>query len=518
MFKHAKRGTMKLFKTSMTGIFLSTVVYTMIGHALTTDKLILNSATSPIAIGSIGFKYPQTKPLILLGSEGGQSWTFVKNISNLPSNLKETTPFSINCVGNNCVVAGEYVENNDSRPQPLLLLSKDRGQSWAFTNDVSGIPAGHNVKYLSTLACSQDTCMTGGFADDWWNVHSEPQDFILLLQSKDSGKSWSLVNGGFFINLKNKRGAIHKIIRSGNHWIAVGTYVTSEFPWIHWVEWPFVLLSIDNGTSWSFITKYAGLPPSITNGSFHTVYCSSNTCFVGGNLGYAEDTGAPNLLRSNNNGESWSVVKNISGFPSGHNQSYPDLNAFSCSDNTCVAVGDWWIDESPSGVPLLLVSHDIGQSWTTVETIAGLPSNVKYPLLHTVHCSNSTCLAGGSYDRDSNPTASPLLLISKDKGLSWSLVKNIKDLPVDFKDASIRSVTCSDNACTAIGNWERSTQTALPLLLDSHDGGQSWTFVQNIIDLPPSIESGWLMDHTGSENFNQLSRSLTSNKLKHPNS
>jgi hypothetical protein len=467
----------------MIRIFLGILlfVYTMIAYA----------STSPIAIGSLGYVYPQTRPMILVGNDQGQSWTFVKDISNLPANLQEAAPLAVSCQGNNCVIAGEY---NDS--QPLLLFSKDKRESWVFTNNISGIPSDYDVNYLSTLACSNDTCLTGGFADKR-GYHSEPQDFILLLQSRDRGKSWSRVNGGLLVNLKNKRGAIHDITRSGNHWIAVGNYVTREFPRIPWVEWPFVLVSKDNGTSWSFLTKYAGLPSSVS-GSFSTVHCSNNICLAGGTGGYAGDNGLPFLFRSDNNGESWSSVKNISGFPPGPMPiiNGPNLHAFNCSDSTCVAIGDWGIDESPNGVPILLVSHDHGQSFITIEFIAGLPSNVKYPLLRTVHCSNTTCLAGGYYDRDSNSTGLPLLLISKDKGLSWSLVKDIIGLPKNFKDASISSVTCSGNECTAIGDWKPFTpsETYLPLLLSSKDGGQSWSFVQNIIDLPANMERGLLID------------------------
>ena len=112
-----------------------------------------------------------------------------------------------------------------------------------------------------------------------------------------------------------------------------------------------LLKSTDNGSSWSIITT-AGLP---TGGWAGSLFVKGGTMFLG-----SESLGSF-LYTSNDNGQNWSASNN--GLPA---NAY--VNEFAQSSN-----GDIYIVVNSNGQGQLLKSTDNGSSWSIVTT-NGLPS------------------------------------------------------------------------------------------------------------------------------------------------
>ncbi len=148
------------------------------------------------------------------------------------------------------------------------------------------------------------------------------------------------------------------------------------------------------------------------------------------------------------------------------------------NSNNQVLLG-YGIDDSSVDLPLLLSSNETGEHWSYSSAIFGLPSTANFngqSAFHSIACTESFCTISGFQN---------LLLISQNKGLSWSTINNIQNLPASFKSYDI---SCADkNSCTIVGSYFRASGS-YPVLLTTHDSGNSW-LANNDISHNPGILS-----------------------------
>lgn len=82
------------------------------------------------------------QPLFIVSKDSGLSWAAIKEIANLPKNNARFNVNSLNCNDSICTAAGVYASNVSdgvSDMRPLLFASKDHGQSWTFIKNIVGI-------------------------------------------------------------------------------------------------------------------------------------------------------------------------------------------------------------------------------------------------------------------------------------------------------------------------------------------------------------------------------------------
>lgn len=125
-----------------------------------------------------------TLPLLLTSSDGGRSWSYNRNLSDLPSTLQEGGLNTITCTDNFCIAAGTYIEVNSKNNQkwlPLILMSYDYGMTWSGVKDIKGLP---QIQFLriKRIQCKGETCVIAG-EYDFKNV--------FLISSQNKGKSWT---------------------------------------------------------------------------------------------------------------------------------------------------------------------------------------------------------------------------------------------------------------------------------------------------------------------------------------
>ncbi len=241
---------------------------------------------------------------------------------------------------------------------------------------------------------------------------------------------------------------------------------------------PVLLVSNDKGNTWSYINKISGFPSQADKLNIKAIRCTENSCIVAGQL-HTNQKDMPMLLVSTNHHTSWSLIPNIAGLPQTY---YASISSLSCTEHTCIAVGEYIINKSK--IPLLLRSIDGGQSWS-LKSIPALPADIWRSYLDAVECSGNTCIIGGSYRTIKNSFTEKLLLaVSHDKGASWKLIETITDFPqnVDF-NSPIKYIHCKQNQCVTSGQYDENSMTSYPLILTSADNGDSWSAVKTISGL-----------------------------------
>jgi len=99
------------------------------------------------------------------------------------------------------------------------------------------------------------------------------------------------------------------------------------------------------------------------------------------------------------------------------------LARINCTNTTCIATGS--VSGGYSSL-FLMISHDSGQSWTEVKNISGVSQKNKLRI-DDISCTGENCVAAGDYI--GNNQYVPILLVSHNKGDSWSAVDKIPNAP-----------------------------------------------------------------------------------------
>lgn len=359
------------------------------------------TAAGAIELKSGGLGYSQRNPFLLLSTDNGKNWSWNKNITNLPKIYDGYTP-SISCSEGYCSAAGFYQDNN-GKTFPLLLSSIDGGKNWKYVNNIPSNITGS----LGAVTCTNSLCVTIG--DEY--VKPTSKTLPLILTSKDHGLTWTTNKiSGFSEQFNLIRFDLIKChdnscVAAGFAGNSIGTMQS------------LIITSQDKGKTWiskpmSELTKLEYLyPEDITyhNGSF---------IIVGG---YSKPTGPMEslILVSNDNGNSFKLIKE---FVNDNDNRSTWLRSISCSGNTCITGGDELFTGKKSQLNLLK-SNDNSQTWSFISKTPSM-----YPFnIDRILCVNGHCTATGQ--TSTAELSSPILLSSDDNGNSWSVAKTIYGFP-----------------------------------------------------------------------------------------
>ncbi len=84
-----------------------------------------------------------------VSTDGGINWTFpIGATSTYPSDYNGEIGFNgASCVGNTCVAVGQYFENTNETMDPLIATSTNGGSTWTYTADSSNLPTDNFYGY-----------------------------------------------------------------------------------------------------------------------------------------------------------------------------------------------------------------------------------------------------------------------------------------------------------------------------------------------------------------------------------
>lgn len=279
------------------------------------------------------------QPAIIRSNDNGQTWNYIV-AANPPGVFTSTALSTVDCTGNTCAIAGQY--NLGSGTQPAIIVSLNGGIYQFITPSSS--PGTIRSTTLRTVRCVGNVCVAvGQYSLD--NVTTQPA----VIVSNDIAASWH------FVSPSNSPGAITSSILtsvdcSGNTCAAVGKYDLGSG------AQPAIVVSTDTGVSWQYITP-TNVPGIITNSTLNSVNCTGSTCIAVGQYDLGSGMQAA-ILVSLDNGPSWHFIT-ISDLP----QDLISANLFSstCNDGICIAVGQY--NNTTGSLPLIVASIDNGASW-----------------------------------------------------------------------------------------------------------------------------------------------------------
>jgi len=265
---------------------------------------------------------------------------------------------------------------------------------------------------------------------------------------------------------------------------------------------PLLARSGDGGVNWSYPTTIFSelstipAPATFTGGQFFTASCSGNNCVAAGD----EITFYPLLAYSGDGGSTWTYPSSIINLlpadfsatsytfaaPTPAVYAVNGFNSVSCNGNICVAGGSYKRNVSPPDIKALLAqSTDGGASWTYPDISVGA-SLIYQAVFWGVSCSGSTCVAvGQDYD---NTSYVPFLAQSTNGG-AWTYPQSAvinnpnHGMTGSASLSTFYSVNCSGSNCVAVGEYYNATLLNFaPLLAQSADAGQTWTYPPSIIN------------------------------------
>lgn len=282
-----------------------------------------------------------------------------------------------------------------------------------------------------------------------------------LLAFSQNMLDWSYIStlpSDFF-----KDGILNSASCSGDMCIAVGEYQNKSTEEV-WRRKPLLLLSSDHGTNWS---SYYKLPYDyINNGGYLSASCFNGTCVAGGSYDSQNGT-RPLLISSKDNGATWTYAYHL------YNQNaVGSIHSTSCTDNFCMATGSYHANSLE--MPLLAITQNSGTNWTTISV---KPEHFHSGYFYSADCRNNTCIAAGGYHATQNHSF-PYLISSQDKGQSWHLPSSVKaGLPEDYAGfGTFFSTSCNDQFCIAAGGYLNADAKMKPLIAISRDQGLTWVY------------------------------------------
>jgi photosystem II stability/assembly factor-like uncharacterized protein len=425
-------------------------------------------STTKIGIGTYIYESSIQQPMLIMGDESG-SWSFINNIINTDKD-KGGYLYNITCKNNICISTGavetEPYYGRVNHRRPLFMISHDHGKTWSETN-ISNLPP--IVDGIApSISCISNVCTAVG----WYQIKGG-HNFPLLLSSNDNGQSWSYKED--IVNLPTMQdGSLSTITCSDNSCIAGGTYNISKND-----KRLLFLTSKDRGQSWSFVQDSID-PPKMESADLINIKCNNNICIAVGNYSTRYDDAHALLLVSHDQGESWKNVKEIPDLKNLKDLFIEDMTFI---NGSFIAVGGYKKEFNGFLQSLILTTSDNGKSWSLVKDILGSFSK-KTGWLRSVSCNSNICVAGGDQFYNGGINFGLTLLVSKDNGKSWLLIPNVAGAS---HTPNINVVQCSDNYCTAIGNFTDGVDYSHPVLLKSSYNGHSWSVIENILNFPKYI-------------------------------
>ncbi|MFI4962590.1 MAG: hypothetical protein ACHP6H_01890 [Legionellales bacterium] len=490
------------------------------GSSCSTSSVPLNVSLSPsgpkiqLAAGFYLDSSNSFVNLLLAKQSLTGAWTYPIDDSNNRaaqpadiSNNVDNKLLSLACNANQslCLVGGMYQSTNTGY-YPLIGMSTDGGDTWTYPVSSGNAPANIDINnssnQINSLSCSSTFCIGAGTAGI---LGSEEN---LIAQTADSGSTWSFPSLPPAAD-QSSVGVQNTLLGTsciGSTCYAAGDYdTTSSKTYLviyqgnatgSTVNWSVVLDDQNPATSPSNSTGY---------GVFRSISCNTQVCIAGGS--YSTVSGglgfAPVIAQNTGTNNAWiySVDWASSIWPSDFLVSNDDtqtgFQSTSCSDNICAAAG-FYTTDSGGIIPMIAQSTNNGASWSV-----GISSSL-YPApdldltgdasgFASVSCSNTICIAGGTYLTNGGGHAM-MLAQSTDQGATWTYPISVNNQPSDvFGGGFIYRVSCQDNVCIATGAYESGDSGASSnlFLTETTDGGQTWTFeITGAGPLPANFSCG----------------------------
>jgi hypothetical protein len=189
-------------------------------------------------------------------------------------------------------------------------------------------------------------------------------------------------------------------------------------------------------------------------------------------------TSFPLLSQTTDGGINWSIVSSITGLPNSEHGAFFSAGT-SCSGfgSTAHCVTGGVKDTYFTGPPLLVQTLDGGANWSIVSPVIGLPGSDSGAYFGT-DCRDNICLAAG----EDFTTSLPLLVQSLDGGSTWSVVTVLGAAPNGF----FQVPACTDSGTFCVVTGENTGGSAPPILAQTTNGGITWSYVTSIPGLPSS--------------------------------
>lgn len=446
-------------------------------YLLSSQFTFANSST----LGVGWYAKTQQVPLFLTSENQGISWSLVSNENvMLPLNAKQVTlEGPIICNGKNCFSTGNYHLGNEDQ-FPLLLQTKDQGQSWQSI----ALPTPSNLGSgrLKNMSCNGLLCVAMG---DGYLVDTGTTS--LLFTSLDGGITWAYSSNFTNFPRPNLAEYLFDSTCTTDFCAAVGFYWTYKNKHAYGGPWPVLLTSNNKLDQWSF-ASIQGLTSKETM-KFLQIKCTDKTCIVLGSMITYIDKGVidinrPALIIGGLNNHPWTLITQIKHLPKLYAGFLNDIN---CMGDFCIITGEW-IEKNISYTkryihPLVITSQDGGLTWVTSAALNQAPS---LTFTHTFknYCDQDVCLLSGKYlipGRSSdNEAYAPMILRSTDKGQTWTPAP-IQSIPTAMQDVTLYDLTCQGEVCIATGDYRNpSTIFSIPpCWLVSTNHGASWTFMDS---------------------------------------
>jgi len=406
-------------------------------------------------------------------------------------------------VTSNAIAAGSYVTTT-SITRPLLTYTHDGGATWFYPASIfSALPT--DVASLASFTgaiCSKLNCLASGFYQRLLPTNSTPVSYPILGVSNDAAITW-IYPTTIVSSVPSDFGSGSF---TGSPWcsddncVVAGNYLNMA---VTPLQKPLLATSHDAGSTWNYpSTIISNLPADfLDQGFFNGVTCEAINCYAVGQYQSSTSDFFPLLSQSSDAGMTWTYATTIrSNLPANFSKA-GIFKSVSCNTAGCVAVGEYATSlPGTPHYPLIAVSSN-GISWNYPATVlTNLPSDfLSAPAVNAVSCNADNCTAVGQYTSNKAGNLSfPLLLTTHDGGNTWSYPLTIvKNLPPDFKSVgSFNGAICNRNICIAVGSYQSKVfnNQLMPLLANSLDGGKTWSYppsvIANLSTLPNSILNG----------------------------
>jgi photosystem II stability/assembly factor-like uncharacterized protein len=372
----------------------------------------------------------------------------------------------------------------------LKMIDDQNGWGVSSTGQILKTEAGLtawrdvNPKELANMPALQPPLIPVPFfldASHAWLTYTEDNGDLVVQQTADGGQTWQPPNTLPAAALSGQLSPISfYFLDPQNGWLWADVH-----PGMMHV-YPVLFHTADGGLSWQ--TVYSGVPGSspaqnTLTGSFSLSYGSKVYTFLNTSTGFA---GTGSLYRSPDGGKSWQTVTlpQPGGLPPLNNPfTYVAPPVFGSVLDGVVFVTMYEFDDvyiPPGdlfqGLPktsYLAWTHDGGKTWTAGQA----------PVLEGM----ATLLDGqnGWFLGKSDPSAdaADVLFATTDGGKSWFTVDDNTPLPlgsqVQFVNTNDGFAILPDRgASTFFGNYDSRLVQGDYYLLQTHDGGKTWTAVQ----------------------------------------
>lgn len=255
---------------------------------------------------------------------------------------------------------------------------------------------------------------------------------------------------------------------------------------------PVAYTSRDGGHNWMLSPAFS-LPSGQNQGFLFGVTCVGSSCVTAGESDNSGNNTLPLIYTSSNGGNNWTLSQALS-IPGG--QTEGELLSIICVNSTsCTTVGESFASGFTNQLPLAYTSSDGGRHWT-LSSAFSLPIGQTEGLLNSVTCIDNACTAVGESFQSGFNNVLPLAYTSSDGGSHWTLSSALT-IPSGQNEGILTSVSCLGRACIAVGeSFQTGFNNDLPLVYTSSDGGSNWT-LSSTLPLPSGQNQGELLGATG---------------------